>query len=57
MIEDHERQNFQTVLAARHADAAMVDSLTGYDYSRGRAVHLTLYRVTHAPETSPLPAP
>jgi hypothetical protein len=48
MIEDHERQNFQAVLAGRHASAAIVDNLSGYDYSRGRLVHLTLYRVTQA---------
>lgn len=52
MIEDHERQNFQTALSARHAAAAIVDDLSGYDYSRGRAVHLSLYRVTQSPEAT-----
>jgi hypothetical protein len=49
VIEDRERQTFLAVLAARHAPAAIVDDLSGYDYSRGRSVHLTLYRVTQAP--------
>jgi 4-amino-4-deoxy-L-arabinose transferase-like glycosyltransferase len=48
MVEDHERQNFLDELAARHAPAAIVDGLSGYDYSRGHGVHLTLYRVTPA---------
>ena len=46
MIEDHERQNFLSGLARRNAASNIADSLSGYDYSRGRVVHLTLYRVT-----------
>jgi len=56
MIEDRERQNFLAVLAARHAPAAIVDGLSGYDYSRGRCVHLTLYRVTPMPHFTTPPA-
>jgi hypothetical protein len=56
MVEDHERQNFLAVLAGRHAPAAIVDGLSGFDYSRGRSVHLTLYRVTPASQISTSPA-
>ena len=33
-------------LAELVADADPVDELTGFDYSRGKKVHITLYRVT-----------
>ncbi|MGD0865284.1 MAG: glycosyltransferase family 39 protein [Rhizomicrobium sp.] len=56
MVEDHERSNFLGVLAALHAPSAMVDGLSGYDYSRGHSVHLTLYRVTAAPQIATPPA-
>jgi 4-amino-4-deoxy-L-arabinose transferase-like glycosyltransferase len=56
LVEDHERQNFLTELGARGAPSGIVDALAGYDYSRGRSVHLTLYRVTQAPTATPPPA-
>jgi 4-amino-4-deoxy-L-arabinose transferase-like glycosyltransferase len=56
LVEDHERQNFLTELGARGAPAGVVDALSGYDYSRGRFVHLTLYRVTQSPQVATPPA-
>jgi 4-amino-4-deoxy-L-arabinose transferase-like glycosyltransferase len=56
LVEDHERQNFLTELAGRDARSNNVDALSGYDYSRGRFVHLTLYRVTQAPQVVTPPA-
>ena len=56
MVDDHERDNFLAVLAALHAPAAIADGLSGYDYSRGHSVHLTLYRVTAAPQIATPPA-
>jgi 4-amino-4-deoxy-L-arabinose transferase-like glycosyltransferase len=44
-VEDHERGAFLAHLAEREADAQVVDELTGYNYSRGRKVHITIYRV------------
>ncbi|HEX4505717.1 MAG TPA: glycosyltransferase family 39 protein [Alphaproteobacteria bacterium] len=44
-VEDHEREAFLAHLAEREADAEPVDELTGFNYSRGRKVHITIYRV------------
>jgi 4-amino-4-deoxy-L-arabinose transferase-like glycosyltransferase len=46
LIEDAQRSAFLARLAEREADADPVDELTGFDYSRGKKVHITLYRVT-----------
>ena len=46
LIEDRQRPAFLARLAEREADADPVDELTGVDYSRGKKVHITLYRVT-----------
>ena len=45
VIEDRERSAFLAGLAARDTEAFPVDRLAGYDYSRGRAENLTIYRV------------
>ncbi len=44
-VEDRERPAFLAHLAEREADATAVDELTGFNYSRGRKVHITVYRV------------
>lgn len=46
LIEDAQRPAFMARLAELVADADPVDELTGFDYSRGKKVHITLYRVT-----------
>jgi 4-amino-4-deoxy-L-arabinose transferase-like glycosyltransferase len=56
LVEDHELKNFLDRVAARGAAFAKADEISGYDYSRGRAVHLTLYRTLPAMQVSPPPA-
>ena len=50
LIEERERGAFLAGLAERQADATAVASMSGFNYSRGRKVHVTLYRVTRLPE-------
>jgi 4-amino-4-deoxy-L-arabinose transferase-like glycosyltransferase len=50
LIEDRARGAFLARLAELEADAVPVASLSGFNYSRGKAVHVTLYRVgAHLP--------
>jgi 4-amino-4-deoxy-L-arabinose transferase-like glycosyltransferase len=50
LIEDHERDAFLTRLSTLEAHADTVGQVSGLNYSRGRRVHVTVYRVaTHAP--------
>ena len=51
-IEDGQRPRFLARLAEMEADAKAIDSLSGFNYSRGRPVHITLYRVTPAPQVT-----
>ncbi len=46
LIEDSERGAFLARLAELQADAATVGELSGFNYSRGRWQHVTVYRVT-----------
>jgi 4-amino-4-deoxy-L-arabinose transferase-like glycosyltransferase len=46
LIEDGQRPAFLARLAEDEADAVAIDSLSGFNYSRGRPVHITVYRVT-----------
>jgi 4-amino-4-deoxy-L-arabinose transferase-like glycosyltransferase len=48
LIEDRERSGFLTNLAALDVQAFPVDDLSGFDYSRGRKMHITIYRVAGA---------
>jgi hypothetical protein len=50
LVEDDELGGFLARLAELQADADKVGELTGFNYSRGRKVHVTLYRVTRLPE-------
>ncbi len=55
-VEDGQRSRFLAHLAELEADAAPIDSLDGFNYSRGRPVHITLYRITPPHEvTTPPP--
>jgi hypothetical protein len=56
LIEDSERPAFLAHLAEIEADAVQVDQLGGFNYSRGRKVHITLYRVTASQEVTVPPA-
>jgi 4-amino-4-deoxy-L-arabinose transferase-like glycosyltransferase len=50
LIEDRARGAFLARLAELETDTTPVGSLAGFNYSRGKAVHVTLYRVgTHLP--------
>ena len=54
LIEDGQRPAFVAHLAELDGSATVVDGLSGFNYSRGRPVHITLYRVTPPHEiTSP----
>jgi 4-amino-4-deoxy-L-arabinose transferase-like glycosyltransferase len=46
LIEDKERPAFLAHLAEVEADAVPVDALDGLNYSRGKPIHMTLYRMT-----------
>ena len=56
LIEDSERPAFLAHLAEIEADAVPVDQLSGFNYSRGRKVHITLYRVTASQDVTVPPA-
>ena len=45
LVDDEERPQFLARLAEVQAAATMLDDLSGFNYSRGRATHVTLYRV------------
>jgi len=45
-VEDGQRPAFLAHLAELEADATPIDAIDGFNYSRGRPVHITLYRVT-----------
>lgn len=46
LVEDAEQGGFLARLAELQADAHAVGDLSGFNYSRGRRQHVTLYRVT-----------
>jgi 4-amino-4-deoxy-L-arabinose transferase-like glycosyltransferase len=46
LIEDGQKPAFLARLAELEADATPLKSLSGFNYSRGRPVHIVLYRVT-----------
>jgi 4-amino-4-deoxy-L-arabinose transferase-like glycosyltransferase len=56
LVEDGERSAFLAHLAELEADANPVDELSGYNYSRGRKVHITIYRVTATHDITEPPA-
>ena len=45
LIEDGEKGAFLARLAELQADATVVGDLSGFNYSRGRKQHVTVYRV------------
>jgi 4-amino-4-deoxy-L-arabinose transferase-like glycosyltransferase len=56
LIEDRERDAFLAQLGALDTQAFAVDSLAGYDYSRGRRMHITIYRVVASLQSTMPPA-
>jgi 4-amino-4-deoxy-L-arabinose transferase-like glycosyltransferase len=49
LVEDSEKGAFLARLAELQADATAVSDLSGFNYSRGRKVHVTVYRVVQLP--------
>ena len=56
LIEDGERSAFLGKLAELQADAIKLDALSGFNYSRGKRVHITIYRVTATHDITEPPA-
>ncbi|MDE2164433.1 MAG: glycosyltransferase family 39 protein [Alphaproteobacteria bacterium] len=56
LVEESERPAFQARLAELEADANEVGSVTGFNYSRGRRVHIRIYRVKPVHDEPPPPA-
>jgi 4-amino-4-deoxy-L-arabinose transferase-like glycosyltransferase len=54
LVEDREGGAFKARLAELEADAAEVGAIDGFNYSRGRKVHIRIFRVTPVRE---IPAP
>jgi 4-amino-4-deoxy-L-arabinose transferase-like glycosyltransferase len=56
VVEDHERKHFLDALHASGGRERQVDQASGFDYSRGHPVQVSVYRVTPAPlDTTPPP--
>jgi 4-amino-4-deoxy-L-arabinose transferase-like glycosyltransferase len=56
IVEDRDRQRFLESLRAGGGTERALDQDSGFDYSRGRYEHVTIFRVTPAPaETTPPP--
>jgi hypothetical protein len=54
LVEDGERPQFLARLAELEDSATPLDDLSGFNYSRGKPVHVTLYRVAPLhPEGTP----
>jgi 4-amino-4-deoxy-L-arabinose transferase-like glycosyltransferase len=53
LIEDSEQGGFLARLAELQADATPAGEVSGFNYSRGRKQHVTLYRVTQLHELHP----
>ncbi|MBS0279864.1 MAG: glycosyltransferase family 39 protein [Proteobacteria bacterium] len=45
LVDDFERPAFLAHLAELQSDAVPVDELSGFNYSRGKKVHVTIYRM------------
>jgi hypothetical protein len=56
LVDDSERSSFLAHLAELDADASQVGSVSGFNYSRGRRVHIRIYRVTPVREETLPPA-
>ena len=54
LVDDFERPSFLAKLAELQSDAVPLDDVTGFNYSRGKTVHVTIYRVRKlVSQTSP----
>lgn len=55
LVEDREGGAFKARLAELEADATEVGALDGFNYSRGKKVHIRIYRVTPVRDVPPPP--
>ena len=55
LVEDREGGAFKARLAELDADATEVGAVDGFNYSRGRKVHIRIYRVAPVQEVPPPP--
>jgi 4-amino-4-deoxy-L-arabinose transferase-like glycosyltransferase len=55
LVEDREQGAFKARLAELEADATEVGALDGFNYSRGRKVHIRIWRVAPVREMPPPP--
>ncbi len=56
LVENREDGQFKARLAELEADAVEVGAVDGFNYSRGRKVHIRIYRVSPVRDTPPPPA-
>jgi hypothetical protein len=56
LIEDNERLAFLARLVELEADATKLDEVSGYNYSKGKPVHIMIYRVTATHDVTEPPA-
>ncbi len=56
LVENSEDGPFKARLAELEADAVEVGAVDGFNYSRGRKVHIRIYRVSPVRDTPPPPA-
>jgi 4-amino-4-deoxy-L-arabinose transferase-like glycosyltransferase len=56
LVEDHERAKFLKRLGELGGLAKPVDQMSGFNYSRGRREHITVYRVIPAPQITEPPS-
>jgi 4-amino-4-deoxy-L-arabinose transferase-like glycosyltransferase len=54
LVDDYEQPKFLARLAELQSDAVPVDEARGFDYSRGKKVHVTVYRVRKLITAAPL---
>jgi hypothetical protein len=55
LVEDRAREKFLKALQEHRARSSVIDAVSGFNYSRGRNEHVTIYRVVPAPRTTPPP--
>jgi hypothetical protein len=56
LVEDSEQPAFLAHLAELEADATQLGSVSGFNYSHGRRVHIRIYRIAPVREVMPPPA-
>ena len=55
LVDDYEQPAFLAQLAELQSDAVLLNDLSGFNYSRGKPVHITIYRVRKLVSETPPP--